>query len=726
MLSQELTGFSACCKNGQAAPCMQACPYGLDVREFIRKIRRGNIRGAYNTLSEKLLFPGIQTAVCRNVCRKSCEAELNGPAIDLPALEKAVLVRIPHRKIRSFRVPQKPEKIAVIGAGLSGVSAAYVLRTLGYSVTVFEKQKSAGTSLYSLLSEETVNSEFDAVFRAGGFSLETEKEITDLSQVGEFDAVVIASGKNGSCFGFDPQKDLLLFQSGRVFIAGRRLGIPLTASADSGKEAAMAADRYLKTGEIRQEPWRTEPSVFSANEKDTERVLTEEEMAEEANRCLLCDCTKCADMCELMREYKKVPPNLEIDIQGTLNPVAQIRKRSATRLIASCDDCGMCEAACPEGIRTREVLMKVREGMAQDKVLPAAFHDFWLRDMAFSCGEEAAFLRKPENGVLFFPGCLLGASDPELVLTGDRLVRKCLPGSGLWLFCCGIPAKWAGETKLFEEHLQKIRNVWEECGKPRFLTACPSCRKTLREYLPEIRTESVYEMLAEHKDLLNKDRFKEEVAVFHPCAAREELKEQESVKELIRHCGGTVSELSDPADKNGCCGYGGHIFYTNPGLYDKVSKKRADADERPYVTYCANCTDVLSDKGKTCVHILKLIETGEKPEYAKPATLSMRRQNRKDLKAHLEGKTETEKTGMILTISDECRQSMDRQLILESDIEAVICACEQDQTYLITDGGDYIGHRKLGIVTYWAVWKRNGEEVELKSAYSHRMVIEGE
>lgn len=366
-----------------------------------------------------------------------------------------------------------------------------------------------------------------------------------------------------------------LFQNGNVFVIGQAAGAPLTSSVSFGKMAGTAMDRYLKAGGIADaggEHMRTQ-SVSPVSLTPSADRLDRDAAAKEAQRCRMCDCTKCVEVCELMKHYNKVPPRFEIDIPGTLNAAENIRKRSATRLLMSCDDCRMCESACPEGIRTGNALMQVRTAMAHDMVLPAAFHDFWIRDMLFSCSAEAEYLKEPGNGFLYFPGCLLGASDPGNVTGSFSLLEEILPGCGICLSYCGIPAKWAGETKLLEENSAKIHDVWEKCGKPVFITACPSCRRNLKALL-----------------------------------SGEPLKD--------------------------------------------VRRK--------------------------------------------------------------------------MVISEDLACKMDRSLILDSDVEAVIRHCEETGRYLINEEGAYIGHLKIGIVTYWVFWEKEGDIYNILNTYNHRMTIIGE
>ena len=724
MLTNKVAGFAARCRNGQNAPCTGACPYGIDVRDLLKKVKRGSMRGAYNILINTLLFPETLCSICGHACREACAFENDGSPVNLPAIERTVIHNAPKRGVQKFRVPPKAEKIAIVGAGLSGLSAAYSMSSIGYPVSIFEKAEKAGGSLKGMVPEEIYLPEMESVLSAGNIELITGTEIKDLSELDGFAGVIIATGRGGSGFGLI--KDRAGFvQEGKYFVIGEAAGAPITSSVPFGKKAGIALDRYIKAGEIPDRDDMPVPTDDTAAIAEIVSVMDRDAATQEAERCRMCDCTKCVDVCEFMKFYKKVPPRFEVDIPGTLNPIELVRKRSSTRLLMSCDDCRLCESVCPENIKTGDVLMQVRTAMAHDKVLPAAFHDFWIRDMAFSCGPEASYLKKPENGYLYFPGCLLGGSDPENVTGSYRLLNKILPGCGLFLNCCGIPAKWGGETDILNENSDKIKRVWEECGRPVLITACPSCRRNLKEFIPEIEVQSIYTILAGHVEMFSPDILSgEELAVFHPCASHFDPEEQENVIKLIKACGGDVKELEDISDRNGCCGYGGHIYYTNPALYDQTSQRRADSDERPYVTYCANCRDVIAEKGKDISHILKILADGKRTQTPAP-TLTERRENRKKLKAVLEGMPEQE-AEMNLEIPEDLVRSMDRSLILNSDIEAVIRHCEETGRFLIAEDGSRIGHLKIGMVTYWVSWKKEGDTYRILNAYNHRMTIAGE
>lgn len=704
------------CRNGQAAPCTAACPYGLDVRALVQKIRRESFRGACNLLEEQLLFPRTLCAICGAPCRAACP--LGADAVMLPELEQAVFAANEGRKPTRFHIPPKQEKIAVVGAGLCGLSCAYTLAAQGYSVWLFDRRAQIGGSLHELLPAERFLPELTGRTDLPGVQFMLEHSVFDARELAEFDCVLLALGAEGSALNWetDPRPE-------KFFVAGEMLGEGKTAAVSSGRQIAAVMDAWLKTGSRPVRAAHPEGANTAPTLTQWFASFRKEEAVERAGSCRLCDCRGCMDDCTLLRHYKKTPQKIVSDVKVTLNPVDGLMARTATRLICSCSDCGMCRDHCPESIDIGELLMEARTVMNREGSIPPAFHDFWMRDMAFSCG-EAAYYRPARNGEIFFPGCQLGASSPDYVLQAYALLEKRSPGTGILLGCCGVPAKWAGERKQFEQRLGELRDLWAAAGRPRFITACPTCRKTLREALPEIETISLYVRLAEN-GLAAVGEPVETAAVFHPCSSRNDAEEQESVCALLRAGGIRPVELEDPADRDGCCGYGGHIYPAGAEVFRKTVEQRTASSELPYVTYCVNCRDVFAAKGKNCRHILDVL-TGMDHRSEVLPSLQQRRRNRVHLKAALSGVKETEENSMDMIVSEKLRRKLDEMLIIDDDLKSVIGYCERTGKYLQTTDGDCIGHLKQGCVTYWAVWREADDQVVLVNAYSHRMVIEGE
>jgi NADPH-dependent glutamate synthase beta subunit-like oxidoreductase/ferredoxin len=129
-----------------AYPCHQACPANIDIPRYIRAIARGNPGAALAVIREKVPFPGSLGRVCIHPCEPACQ---RGEVVD-----KALNIRLLKRfasdngddswKQQSWRKPATGKKVAVVGAGPAGLTAALYLAKLGHQVTVFEAAPEAG------------------------------------------------------------------------------------------------------------------------------------------------------------------------------------------------------------------------------------------------------------------------------------------------------------------------------------------------------------------------------------------------------------------------------------------------------------------------------------------------------------------------------------------------------------------------------------------------------
>ena len=107
MLSDTLDSRVEGCRAGQPAPCTKACPYDLDMREVVKKLKRGNFRSAYSILVEKLIFPETLCSVCGAPCEKRCAEDVGIEGVRLSALERSIFEYVADRKPPRFRVPPK-------------------------------------------------------------------------------------------------------------------------------------------------------------------------------------------------------------------------------------------------------------------------------------------------------------------------------------------------------------------------------------------------------------------------------------------------------------------------------------------------------------------------------------------------------------------------------------------------------------------------------------------
>ena len=146
---EEKTCLAGTCFRHLPAPCHTACPAHIDIPTFLALIGHGRYAEATEVLLKDIPFPWACGLVCPHPCEEAClRGEMDQP-INIQ-LMKAYTARIAadNGGYRSPPVaPRKPEKVAIVGAGPSGLSAAYFLALKGYGVTVFEKLPQAGGML---------------------------------------------------------------------------------------------------------------------------------------------------------------------------------------------------------------------------------------------------------------------------------------------------------------------------------------------------------------------------------------------------------------------------------------------------------------------------------------------------------------------------------------------------------------------------------------------------
>jgi len=165
---------AAVCQALFRAPCQHTCPVGLDVPGYVSLIKEGKFAEAYALIKQRLPFP----LVCGRVCNHPCEGKCRRGQVD-----EAVAIRDLKRFAADYAVelgveykPEKKakrkEKVAIVGAGPAGLSAAWDLAIEGFQVTVFEALPVAGGMLAVgipdyRLPKEALQKEVDSVARLG-------------------------------------------------------------------------------------------------------------------------------------------------------------------------------------------------------------------------------------------------------------------------------------------------------------------------------------------------------------------------------------------------------------------------------------------------------------------------------------------------------------------------------------------------------------------------------
>lgn len=746
-----------CCLEKEAAFCTSSCPFHFDVREFIQRLRRGAFNSAYRLYANTVAFPSLVAELCEEPCKTECPRGNVDGVIALKLLEKASTMYATSTKPNNYNLPSKDKCVAIIGAGVSGLACALRLANKKYSVSIFEKNDRIGGHLWDLLEPDFFLDEINWQFQYERYEFFSKTRVTDLDEISrDFDGVYVATGKGGEDFGLLPSEEtagrtlLLPLSSSEkgVFLGGALTGSSTVEAIAQGLRAASAIESYLKTDHMDTLPEREKTKIIIEMDQirykapiapQNGRYYTKEEVSAEAARCIQCRCDACHRHCGLLHYFDKFPQKIEEEVEATLNPGSlDGNKTIATRFISSCNQCGLCNEVCPQGIDIGIFLRKSHRAMREKGAMPWVFHEFWLRDMSFANSDGASLMFTPagylQSEYMFFPGCQLGASNPTYVTKSYRFLLGMKPDTSILIGCCGAPAMWSGDADLHGQVCDTITSKWRHCGCPDVILACPTCMQVFSDLLPDIKTRSLYEILSEWRCIPASEGGGETISVFDPCSSRNSRKTHEDIRSILHNAGFQTEALPYERERAQCCSWGGQIETTNPNYANWLVNRRINEGKSPYVVYCSNCRDIFADAGKPVKHILDII-FGLKDWRRKPPSISDRRRNREYLKREVLREFAADrpeyyektrhKNMMDLQISDELKKKLNKMHILEEDLLSVIEFCELNKkTVEDPFNGHLFGYREIGHLTHWVEYIRSENGFKLINAYCHRMKIE--
>ncbi len=421
-------------------PCQNICPAHMDIPAMIRQIAAGCLREAIATVKEHISLPAVLGRICPEFCEKGCRRGAHDESVSIRLLKRFVADQdlasanpyLPTAK------PTSGQRVAIVGAGAAGLSAAYYLLREGHACALFdEKDQPGGMLRYAIsperLPREVLAAEIDIIRKLGAefrsdVHVGTAPSLNDLRQ--QFDAVLIATGETSEeqaaalglrweGRGAAVHADTQMTDLPGVFVAGSALRPSQHAvrAVASGRLAAQAIGCYLAEQAISMEgrPWSVHMGRLDQQElaplieeaSPAPRVMpeggegtgfAEEETRREAERCLHCDCRGLQD-CKL-RQYA---------IEYGANPAKYVgerrrfvQDRTHPEVIyepGKCTTCGLCVQLAAE---LREPLGLTFVGRGFDVRVGAPFSETLaegIKQAAEACSKGcptgALSLRKP-------------------------------------------------------------------------------------------------------------------------------------------------------------------------------------------------------------------------------------------------------------------------------------------------------------------------------------------
>ena len=194
------------------APCATACPTGIDVPAFIKRIADDNLRGAARAILDANPLGGTCARVCPTevLCEQVCVrhhqgGHQQGKPVEIGRLQRYAVDAVMDKPLSSLflRAAATRKRIAVVGAGPAGLACAVVLARLGHAVVVHDaKPKGGGLNEYGLASykvaDDFAQAELDWLLSIGGITLTTGWRLASAAQLAQlradFDAVYLAIG----------------------------------------------------------------------------------------------------------------------------------------------------------------------------------------------------------------------------------------------------------------------------------------------------------------------------------------------------------------------------------------------------------------------------------------------------------------------------------------------------------------------------------------------------
>ncbi|MCL0059687.1 FAD-dependent oxidoreductase [Dehalococcoidia bacterium] len=184
-------------------PCQNACPIHQDVRGYIALMAQGRLEEAMAVIRETNPLPSICGTICAHPCEDKCRRSEIDKALAIRGLKRFVVENSGDRQVSGMPAETREEKVAIIGSGPAGLTAAHDLAMMGYRVTVFEREDTVGGAIRLAipayrLPTATIQRDIDAIAALGvefrtGVELGKNLTLDGLKEEG-YRAILLSTG----------------------------------------------------------------------------------------------------------------------------------------------------------------------------------------------------------------------------------------------------------------------------------------------------------------------------------------------------------------------------------------------------------------------------------------------------------------------------------------------------------------------------------------------------
>ncbi len=413
-------------------PCTATCPLHCNAQGYVALISQGKLKEALALVKEKLPFPRILAYVCSRPCEQECKRiEIDRP-ISICDLKRVLVDQVEEPDVDFTPPEEKGKKVAIVGSGPSGLTAAFDLRRMGYRVTVFESHDETGGLLTHgfpsyRLPREVIEKDLSILPKMGiEIRLHTAvgKDVSPESLSQSFDAVFLAVGTTGVESIASIFKGLKRTRRGTIevnpltldtnlkgiFAGGDGVTGPgtIVESMAQGRKAAISIDRYLR-GEDPLKDRESEGKQISPL------------------RSLLPD---------TLRETREAPPSMIKPLGPGLTLEDAMEEAKRCLNCGGCSDCGECAKACQPKAVVYEMKEERIELQVGAIILATGFDPFDPK-------------RKPEFGYGVYPNVLHGLELERLCSAsgptkGEILIQGKKPKEVVFVHCVGSRDKTVG------------------------------------------------------------------------------------------------------------------------------------------------------------------------------------------------------------------------------------------------------------------------------------------